>query len=96
MSAFWIASIDVTNPESYGEYAKRAGPAIAKFDGVFKVRGGEVHVLEGKPRDRNVVIEFPSVQAAKDCYASPDYQEAIQYANNASVRDLFIIQGYDG
>jgi uncharacterized protein (DUF1330 family) len=43
-----------------------------------------------------VVIEFPSYQAALDCWNSPEYQAAIQLREAVSTTDLVVIEGYDG
>jgi len=42
------------------------------------------------------VIEFPSYQAALDCWASPGYQAAIKLRTAVSVVDMVIIEGYGG
>jgi uncharacterized protein (DUF1330 family) len=42
------------------------------------------------------VIEFPSYQAALDCYRSPAYQAAIRLREHVSTADLIIIEGYEG
>ncbi len=93
MSAYWIAHVTVTDDEAYGEYARRAGPAIASHGGRFLARGGRCVGLEGKTRPRNVVVEFPSVEAAEACYGSAAYQEALGFALGASERDLMIVEG---
>jgi uncharacterized protein (DUF1330 family) len=92
MPALWIAHVTVTDPESYGEYAKLAGPAIAAHGGKFLARGGRFVQLEGKERPRNVVARFPSVEAAVECYNSPDYQQALSHARGASERDLMVLE----
>ena len=92
MPALWIAHVTVTDPESYGEYAKLAGPAIAAHGGKFLARGGRFVQLEGKERPRNVVARFPSVEAAVACYNSPDYQQALSHALGASERDLMVLE----
>ncbi|KFI34184.1 hypothetical protein CG51_04820 [Haematobacter missouriensis] len=92
MSALWIAHVEVTDPEAYGKYAKLAGPALAKFGGVFLARGGRYVQLEGNERTRNVVARFPSVEAAVEAYNSPDYQEALSHAKGASIRDLVVVE----
>ncbi|PWG17451.1 DUF1330 domain-containing protein [Salibaculum griseiflavum] len=92
MPALWIAHVTVTDPESYGEYAKLAGPAIAAHGGKFLARGGRFVQLEGKERPRNVVARFPSVEAAVACYNSPDYQQALSHARGASERDLMVLE----
>lgn len=93
---YWIAHVDVSDEESYKPYAA-ANPAIfKKFGGRFVVRGGKFESKEGASRTRNVVIEFPSYQAAMDCYNSPDYQENIQRRLPHAVADIIVIEGYDG
>ena len=92
MSALWIAHVKVTDPVAYGEYAKRATVAIAAHSGVFIARGGAYEQLEGADRPRNVVARFPGLQAAHDCYFSPEYQEALGFAKGAAERDLVIVE----
>ena len=92
MPALWIAHVTVTDAESYGRYAELAGPAIAKHGGTFIARGGRFVQLEGKERPRNVVARFPSVEAAVDCYNSPEYQAALDHARDASERDLVLVE----
>ncbi len=92
MSALWIAHVDVTNPDAYGEYAKRATTAIAAHGGVFLARAGRYVQLEGRDRARNVVARFPSLEAAQECYYSAEYQEALGFAKNAAERDLVIVE----
>lgn len=92
MSALWIAHVDVTDAESYGEYARRATTAIAAHGGVFLARAGRYVQLEGRDRARNVVARFPSLEAAEACYNSAEYQEALSFARNAAERDLVIVE----
>ena len=91
-TALWIAQVHVTDAEAYGKYAKAAGPAIAAHGGVFLARGGRYVQLEGNDRARNVVARFPSVEAAVNCYNSPEYQAALSHAKGASVRDLVVVE----
>ena len=51
---------------------------------------------EGNSRTRNAVIEFPSYQAAVDCWHSAEYQKAMKLRLPVSTADLIIIEGYDG
>ena len=90
--AYWIAHVTVTDPERYGEYAKRATGAIAAHGGEFLARASRYQQLEGTERARHVVTRFPSMEAALACYNSPEYQEALSYAQGASERDLVIVE----
>ena len=91
-TALWIAHVHVTDPVAYGEYAKRAGVAIAAHGGVFLARGGRYVQLEGRDRARNVVARFPSLDLAVACYNSPAYQEALSFAKGAAERDLMVVE----
>jgi uncharacterized protein (DUF1330 family) len=93
---YWIARVDVSNDEGYKPYAA-ANPAIfRKFGGRFVVRGGKFEGVEGQSRARNVVIEFPSYEAALACYRSPEYQRNIAVRQPHAVADIIVIEGYDG
>ncbi len=92
MPALWITHVTVTDEESYGKYAKLAGPAIAKHGGKFIARAARYVQLEGTDRPRQVISKFPSVEAAVDCYNSPEYQEALNHARDASERELVIVE----
>ena len=93
---YWIGRVDVANDEGYKPYAA-ANPAIfKKFGARYVVRGGKFEAREGSSRTRNVVIEFPSYQAALDCYNSPEYQANIKVRQAHATADIIVIEGYDG
>ena len=93
---YWIARVDVHNPEGYQPYAA-ANPAIfKKFGGRFVVRAGQFECPEGASRSRNIVIEFPDYATALACYRSPEYQENIKRRLPHATADLVIVEGYDG
>lgn len=93
MPAYWISRVQVTDEAAYGEYAKRAGPAIEKHGGRFLARGGKHVTMEGEEYPRNVVVEFPSLDQAVACYHSPEYQEAWEFQKNAATRGVCIVEG---
>jgi uncharacterized protein (DUF1330 family) len=93
---YWIAHVDVTDPEGYKPYQAANAAAFSKFGARFLVRGGTREVVEGKARARTVVMEFPSYRAALDCYRSPEYQAAKALRQGKAEVDLFVIEGYDG
>jgi uncharacterized protein (DUF1330 family) len=93
---YWIAHVDVTDPEGYKAYQTADMVPFGKFGGRFLVRGGAREVVEGAVRSRTVVLEFPSYEAALACYRSPDYQGVKKLRDGKADFDLFIIEGYDG
>ena len=52
MAAYWIAHVEVTDPDAYAEYAKRATIAIEAHGGELLARGTRTVWLEGKERAR--------------------------------------------
>ncbi len=80
MKAYWITRCHVHNSHEYDEYIKLAGPAISSHGGTFLVKGGEQIELEGGPYERTVLVEFNSMNEAKLCYESSEYQEALKYS----------------
>jgi uncharacterized protein (DUF1330 family) len=92
---YWIAHVDVRDPERYKDYVSTAKPAFEKFGARFLARGGETKGMEGTARARNVVIEFPSMQAALDCYNSPDYQAAKAIRLTVADGEIVIVEGFD-
>lgn len=89
-----IAQITVTDPGAYPAYVKMVGPIVAKFGGEFLVRGGRSESHEGTPPgDRNVLIRFPSYDAAREWYHSPDYAEAKALRMSVSSSVQTIVEG---
>ena len=58
------------------DYVAALPDVLRKFGGRYVTRGGQIEVVEGNGKSRVVVIEFPSYQAALDCYRSPEYAKA--------------------
>jgi uncharacterized protein (DUF1330 family) len=89
-----IAQITVTDPEAYPRYVAMVGPIVERFGGEFLVRGGCAESHEGTPPGgRNVVIRFPSYEAARAWYRSPDYAEAKRLRMAASTSVQTIVEG---
>jgi uncharacterized protein (DUF1330 family) len=90
---YWIAHVTVTDPEQYQTYAGAAPEAFRKYGATILARGGTHAQMEGEGRPRNVVIEFPSLQAAIDCYNSPEYQAAKARRQGAGIAEIVLVEG---
>ena len=95
MKAYWIAHVTVTDPEAYTGYHALAPAAFAAHGARFLARGGAHEVLEGPVLDRHVVIEFPSLAAARACYQSAEYQAAKARRDGAAVAHVVIVEGLE-
>ncbi|HXD07151.1 MAG TPA: DUF1330 domain-containing protein [Burkholderiaceae bacterium] len=94
---YWIARVDVADAQAYQKYVAANGPALAAFGARFLARGGRYECVQGAARSRNVVIEFPSYQAALDCWHSPQYQEVLSLRlPPVAQADVVVVEGFDG
>jgi uncharacterized protein (DUF1330 family) len=92
--------LDIHDQERFREYLKGVGPSLAKHGGRIALRGPIVEVPEGKLDTREdtrlVMIEFDSLQAARDWYESDEYQELIELRQEpVASTTAFFIDGID-
>ena len=95
-TGYWIAQVDVADPEAYKAYVRANAVPFAKYGARFLVRGGPGETKEGAWRSRRVVIEFADYATALACYESEEYRRARTLREAASTGDLIIVEGYDG
>ncbi|MDZ4841871.1 MAG: DUF1330 domain-containing protein [Hyphomicrobium aestuarii] len=88
-----IVRATVTNPEQWAKYGAMTKVALDKFGGVPVVRGGQCETIEGVGATRNVVLEFPSYEAALGYARSPEYAEAKTLREGAGVLDMVVVEG---
>lgn len=94
MKAYWIAQVDVNDPQQYTEYTQRGPAAFKLYGGRFLARGGRSQAVEGKATpQRTVIIEFDSYDQAIACYNSPEYQDAMSYRAGAAKAEIVIVEG---
>jgi uncharacterized protein (DUF1330 family) len=97
MAAYWVARSKINDPVAYKRYTDRVPAIIGRYGGKVLARGGRYQILEGPQKfQRFVVIEFPSLEQALACHASPEYQEAAAFRKNgAGEVELVIVEGGD-
>jgi uncharacterized protein (DUF1330 family) len=94
MPAYVLAEIEVTNPEGYKGYSAVVPESIKKYGGRFLTRGGPVQALEGDwPERRRVIIEFPSMDAARKWWDSPEYEKPKAMRRANSKGRLLLLEG---
>lgn len=94
MTAYWISSyLEITDEAKLAAYAELAGPALTAAGGTFIARGMPDAVYEAGRELRSVVIEFPSVEAARAAHDGSAYQEALAALDGGAVRDMRIVPG---
>lgn len=94
MPAYVIAHIDVKDPTRYEDYKRMSPMSIEMYGGRFIARGGRTESLEGTWQPKRIVlIEFPSVERAREWWASEDYAPAKALRQATSTGDLVLVEG---
>ena len=93
MTAYVIANLhEVTDPDTYEEYARLAGPTIAKHQGKLVILGKDITTIEGSWTGNQVlVVEFPSRAAFEGWYQSDEYAPLIEMRKNSLIADVIVI-----
>ena len=94
MSAYLVVDIEVTDPEAYDKYRSQVPSLVAKHGGKYLVRGGPFEILEGDwtPK-RLVLLEFPSIEAAREFYDSDEYRPLKEIRLKATNSNLVLVEG---
>lgn len=90
---YWVAHVDVKDQIAYRAYWEANSDVLAEFGGKSLVQGGPRQMMEGKMASSIVVVEFPSVQAARACYDSDRYRAARELRENAAASNIAIVEG---
>jgi uncharacterized protein (DUF1330 family) len=94
MPAYVITEIDVHDTVRYEDYKKISTASVQAFGGRFVVRGGKVETLEGtwSPK-RFVVVEFPTVERAKEWWSSAEYAPGKKLRNETATSQMIVVEG---
>jgi uncharacterized protein (DUF1330 family) len=90
---YWIVTARISDPDAFAAYREAAGPVLAEHGARPIIRGDVVELVEGASHGRPFIVEFPSLQAASDCFHSPGYQAAIELRRGCAEFDIVIAEG---
>ena len=94
MPAYLVAHVEVHDPAAFDEYRSRVRAVIEAFGGRYLVRGGALETMEGaEQRRRLVIVEFPSMDAARSFYHSPEYAPVLQQRLDSATSDVVLAEG---
>jgi len=94
MAAYVIVQVQVTDWDKFKKYLKETPRTIVRYGGRYVARGGETAILEGEEQTKRVVlIEFPSLQKAKEWYYSDEYKQIKILRAGAAIWSLIAIEG---
>jgi len=94
---YWINQSDVTDEAGHAVYAKAVAEYLARRGAKTLVfsPAGRREVVEGSPRSRQLIQEFPDYESALAAYHSDEYQEIKKLRRNTAIIDLVIAEGFD-
>ena len=95
MPAYVIVEIEIQDHEAYEGYKKLTPASIAAYDGKFIVRGGQSESLEGDWNpERIVVLEFPTMERAREWWNSQSYAPAKKIRQASAHTKMLLIEGF--
>jgi uncharacterized protein (DUF1330 family) len=93
--AYMVVDARSSDPQRMAEYRRLAQLAVEHYGGRYLVRGAPYETLEGSWQpQRLVVLEFPSMAAARTFYDSPEYRAAREARAGVSDFDMLLAEAY--
>ncbi len=96
MPAYLVVNIEVTDPEHYAEYVRVVPATLAKYGGRYLARGGRAETLEGLVAAKRVVlVEFPTVERAKQWWDSEEYRGPKALRRRTANASIILVEGME-
>ena len=94
MAAYAIIIRETTrNPAEMQIYEGKAGGSLAGHSVKVLAAYGKQEVLEGPQTEGVVILEFPTMEAAKEWYDSPLYREAREHRFKGADYRAVLVEG---
>jgi uncharacterized protein (DUF1330 family) len=90
---YWVVHLDVADLSAYQRYREFVQPFLEANGGRFVIRGGTQEVTEGSVKSRTVIVEWPSIEAARTAYHSAEYTTGKALRTGISQADFAIVEG---
>ena len=93
MAAYAVFIREATrNPAEMKIYGSMAGKTLAHHPAKVLAAYGKQETLEGPPSEGAVILEFPTLAAAKAWYDGPAYREAREHRFKGADYRAFLIE----
>jgi uncharacterized protein (DUF1330 family) len=91
-----ILTVNINDQDAFQGYVEKATGTIMAQGGSAAVVDDAVEVIEGEwPWGRTVVLEFESVDKAREWYNSPEYQAVVGERHAAADANAVIVSGFE-
>lgn len=94
MAAYIIATYDVTDPAGFSAYGPAVGPTFAGHEMEVLVLDSDTTSVEGETPKTTVVLKFPSQEAARAWYDSPEYSAIKHLRTDNSEGRMVLAEGF--
>jgi uncharacterized protein (DUF1330 family) len=93
MSVLFIAKIaEIMDPGGYAEYVRQVLALVARYGGIYVVRGGNPRpLIAGWKPARMIVIEFADETAARACFESEEYRRLAPLREGSTVSRALLV-----
>jgi uncharacterized protein (DUF1330 family) len=94
MAAYTVFIRDrLRDPEMMRTYLDEVGATFTGYEAIRRVNHGAFEMLEGAAMESVVIMEFPSIEAAREWYDSAAYREVRRLRHLAADYRAFIVEG---
>ena len=94
MPAYLLVELEIVDPIGFGEYRKAVVPLVEKYDGKYLAASDRVEALEGDWHPKRIVmIEFPSMQGAKEWFGCEEYREPSKIRKRTAKTKMILMEG---
>lgn len=94
MAAYLVMQITIIDPNAWGDYRDAVMPLITKFGGRHASKAEGIVMLEGQSDERRIALfEFPSTDAIRAFWDSPEYDPIKKLRNGAAILEAWAIPG---
>jgi uncharacterized protein (DUF1330 family) len=91
MSVYVIGTYDIIDPRGYEGYVSGVVPLLEKHGAEILAADFEAQALEGRAPGVNVVLKFPSEEAARNWYNDPAYGPVKNIRLNSSKNGTIVM-----
>ncbi len=95
MAAYVMGRVTITDGSWVEDYIPKVQAQVESYGGRYLARNTEIEKLEGSDELPNVavILEFPSLERAREWYHSAEYQPLLKARQAGSTGNLILLEG---
>jgi uncharacterized protein (DUF1330 family) len=87
-----VEILEIFDQQMYDKYIAQVPQCIQLYGGRYIALSNKLHKLEGEPPERCILIEFPSVEDARNLFSSDDYKAIKSFRENSTRSRGFLME----